>query len=56
MEQYLDLITKYGINNVVMIYLLFQFVNSTKLLAGVIKENTVALTQMRESINKCEKK
>jgi hypothetical protein len=51
----MELIVKYGLNNVLMVYLLFQFVRTTKELANVIHQNTVAMTEVFVVINECRK-
>lgn len=55
-NEILDLFVKYGINNAIMIYLLYQFVQNTKYLATVIEKNTVALTKMEVVIERCNRK
>jgi hypothetical protein len=51
----LELGIKYGLNNVLMVYLLLQFVKSTKELAKVIHKNTVAMTEVFVVIQECRK-
>jgi hypothetical protein len=53
--QILELAVKYGLNNVLMVYLLIQFIKTTKELAKTIHHNTVALTKVSVVIEKCKK-